>query len=401
MCDTIVIVRPDEILFAKNSDRDPNEAQVLDWQPRQTYEAGSRVRCTYIEIPQARQTAAVLLSRPFWMWGAEMGANEHGVVIGNEAVFTHEPTSAIGLTGMDLLRLALERSTTADEAVEVITSLIAEHGQGGGCGYEDRSFTYHNSYIVADPFGARVLETAGDKWAVEVVDGARSISNGLTIAGFAEEYSARIKTTVSACRTRRRLTERLAGEVHGVHEMASILRDHGGEAWPTYRRLNGTLNMPCMHGGSEVASSLTTGSWIARLVPDAHRHWVTGTSSPCLSLFKPVAIDQPVKLEPSPEGTVDDSLWWTHEQLHRQVMRDPERLSPEIVRERDAVEQNWFADPPHGPEAFDEHRRLLDSWLDSLPDSLVDTRPGFVKKYWAKRERLAAHNPQGAARPPG
>lgn len=63
------------------------------------------VQCTYIEIEQAAKTQAVILSKPVWMWGAEMGANGCGVVIGNEAVFTKlEDCEEKKLLGMDLVR---------------------------------------------------------------------------------------------------------------------------------------------------------------------------------------------------------------------------------------------------------------------------------------------------------
>src|SRR3990172_11267895 len=153
MCDTMVVVEPGRVMFAKNSDRDPNEAQLLEWQPPRAHPADSTVQCTRISIPQVPETHAVLISRPFWMFGAEMGANEHGVVIGNEAVFTSEPYEDRGLTGMDLLRLALERASSAAEAVEVITALLETFGQGGGCGHEKRSFTYHNAFLAADGRG--------------------------------------------------------------------------------------------------------------------------------------------------------------------------------------------------------------------------------------------------------
>lgn len=109
MCDTLVVLgnasKDGAAIFAKNSDREPNEAQVLEFYPRMEHDEDT-VKCTYIEVPQVKETYAILISRPFWMWGAETGVNEHGVAIGNEAVFTKEPYAKEGLTGMDMLRLA-------------------------------------------------------------------------------------------------------------------------------------------------------------------------------------------------------------------------------------------------------------------------------------------------------
>jgi secernin len=389
MCDTMVVVAPGRVLFAKNSDRDPNEAQLLEWHPGRSHPSGAALRCTWIEIPQAARTNAVLLSRPFWMWGAEMGANEHGVAIGNEAVFTDQPYAPTGLTGMDLLRLGLERAATAADAVEVITGHLGRYGQGGGCGHEKRDFTYHNSFLIADSVEAYVLETAGRLWEVERVQaGARSISNGLTIAGFASEHSDFLKTRVSACRLRQPVTQTRAGQAGEPADLMAILRDHGGPE-PAYRLLNGAMAAPCMHAGGIAAGSQTTASWVAELTGAGSRHWVTGTAAPCTGIFKPVCLDQPLDLGTVPTDRYDPaSLWWRHERFHRRVMRHPLTTFPTFIAERDTLERAWLGSLPDPASAFAEADAVLARWEARLP-AVEDRRPLVVRRYWAVRDRRA------------
>jgi hypothetical protein len=417
MCDTLVRVLPDRVLFGKNSDREADEPQALFLQPRRQNAPGSRLRCTHIEIPEAETTYAVLLSRPVWCFGAEMGVNEHGVAIGNEAVFTRHAVPKSGLTGMDLVRLGLERSRSAEEAVQVIVRLHEAHGQGGRCGYEDHGFRYFSSFLVADGAGAFVLETAGRAFAVERVKGARSISNGLTIPGFAESHGDFLKTRVAEARARRACTQAGAAGATSLADLARVLRHHGDESeWPSYAPHNGAMRAPCMHAGGLFAASQTTASFLVELRPGSGnaRCFATGTSAPCLSLWKPVPIPSgdgslpAFSFGPTPGAEPDDSLWWRHERLHRLTMRDPARLAPLFLPERDALQKRFFDDAAGlDPQAaWDEAAAALDRFtarvagvagmagMAGMEDSLEkgaagpagrDVRPFFARRYWRRR----------------
>lgn len=385
MCDTMVALPPatsgGQVLFAKNSDRERDEAQFLELLPAARHAPGSTVRCTYIEIPQADRTHAVLLSRPFWIWGAEMGANEHGVVIGNEAVFaTIPPGRTRALIGMDLLRLGLERGATAAEAVEVITSLLERHGQGGNCGLRHEHF-YDNSFLVADAREAYVVETIGRMWAVERCPPVRAISNALSIgpgaivrAGgglveharamgwcaeaadldLAGRYIDLARDEMSRGRLRcARATEllgRRAGRLLAADLMAA-LRDHGAEAeamatdggWHPDRS---TTRSICMHAGAGLRRGQSVGSLVADLHPDRPAVlWVTGTSAPCLSIFKPVVMAAglpPQGERPTERDDGGRSLWWRHERFHRRAMlADHAAILAQIGPERDALERDF------------------------------------------------------------
>src|SRR5208337_5163169 len=322
-CDTIVVLAPHTrtgaTILAKNSDRSPYECQPLAQAPHRVHPEGATVHCQYVEIPQVRETAAVIGSRPFWLWGFEHGLNEHGVAIGNEAVLTRETLPATGLLGMDLVRLGLERSKTARKATEIIGALIERYGQGGS-GQYDVDFRYCGGFIIADHGEAYLLESSARQWIARRVEDRACISNRFTIdAGtlgsadvesyarergwcdessfdFAAAYSSRNagkdKSDPLTARGRLARSRELVARNgrRTIRELLAILRDHGARGEmppagePAARDDSPTL---CMHG----AVSATTASMVAELsAPDADTIPVMWSSlaAPCTSIAFPL-----------------------------------------------------------------------------------------------------------------
>ena len=377
MCDTFVATgqatTDGSVLLGKNSDRDPNEAHEVVLVPAADHAADERLAATYVEVPQVARTHAVLLAKPFWTWGAEMGVNEHGVVIGNEAVFTRVPHEREpGLIGLDLLRLGLERAATAHEAVDVIVTLLARYGQSGNCGFT-HPIAYHNSFLVADPREAWVLETAGREWGASRVEGYASISNAITQStpempspglvndavrrgwcrgdddfDFAGLYSDRVYTRFSDSRRRQCRTEAALAGASGCMDVPTamrLLRDHG-DVGPGWSPASGLLGQDvCAHAGfGPVRISQTTGSMVVHLADGLVTAWVTATAAPCTAVFKPVWFDGGLPEEPSPTGRYDPAtLWWRHEDLHRETLRDYPARHARYAGARDAMEREFLA----------------------------------------------------------
>lgn len=187
MCDTIGFYQNGTAFFAKNSDRSANEPQVLRYFPPAVH-SETTVQTTYVPVEQVRQTHGLLLSQPSWLWGGEMGVNDCGVCIGNEAVWTLGPYRKQGLTGMDMLRLALERSETARAAVDVLVELLERYGAGRQLRLRPRVLLRTISFLIMDRDALYVLETAGRHWVYRRSERA-AISNRLSIGRDGDRYS--------------------------------------------------------------------------------------------------------------------------------------------------------------------------------------------------------------------
>ncbi len=405
MCDVLVAM-PDAtkkgtVVFAKNSDRPAGECQVLHYSHGAARKAEKVVQCCYVTVPQTHRVLATLGCRPYWCWGYETGMNEAGVVGGNTSVFTRElrraPEQKIpGLTGMELLRLGLERGCSAEEAVEVIVQLLEEYGQWGsgvrGCDHLQGS--YDNAFLLADRREAWILETAGRRWvASRITGGVRSISNELTIRGqwtmasadlkefahirgwcdrdaqgfdFALAYSdhEHYPRQVSHIRQMRslQLLQNFNGSIE-AETMIRILRDHYEDTFlqgPQFDAFLPDFHTLCMH---ESPAGFTWGNTATSVVveidpqgPGLPPFWLAYLP-PCSSVYVAYPFSESLPEGVTSAGTAglgvwaacdapqdtfrESSLWWRFHRVINGVARDPIRRR-EVRTLLNPVEQRHF-----------------------------------------------------------
>jgi dipeptidase len=380
-CDSIAFgparTRGGRTVFAKNSDRPAGEAQPLVHAASAEHRPGASVHCQYIEIAQAPHTLAFIGSRPHWLWGVEHGVNERGVAIGNHTIFTSDPVAATGLLGMDLVRLALERATTAAEAFDVIVRLIERHGQGGS-GYLDTNWPYHNSFLIADPKTVLLLEASAEHWALREVSSAASASNHVSITDDWSRLS-------SACERHARETGRWNGSgrldfaaayrdvsvappvissgrhavtcraVAGSHSvdprgLRRLMRDHGA---------SGELHEPgrapdsedyytvCMHADPV---GTTTASMIVELDPEGRGPLWMAMCNPCVAPYLPVFLEGRLPAALTDGGRESGGAWWRFKALLGRAEHDWRATAPLI---RDV----WRAFEADADRACDAHVR--------------------------------------------
>src|SRR5574344_2374203 len=146
------------LILAKNRDQAYMTPSSVIVQPHKKYPAGASCKTVTITLPQAAETYALTGCGSAGAFGVAFGINEKKVAVAcNDANSRDELTYEQGLSDNDLVRLILERASTAKEGLEIAIKLTETYGQG-----------YHgDTYEIGDAEGVWVIETTGKRWAAK------------------------------------------------------------------------------------------------------------------------------------------------------------------------------------------------------------------------------------------
>ena len=424
-CDTLIATPGDtasgNTIFAKNSDRPPTETQPLVKHDRKTHSPNTINTLEFISVPETEVSYKHVGSRPYWCWGYEHGFNEHQVVIGNEALQSKLRPDKPTLTGMDLVRLGLERGSNAREALDAITSVVERFGQGK-FEHPDGHSTYDNGFIVADPNEAYVLETAGHEWAARKVQKSQGISNTYSISNnwdlisenalrlanksacdngndrldFRDFFKEDTKFSYSADQRELRscsLLDYHSGKIN-IAKMISILSDHSGQEFESKNKIEAIESGYgiCMHSDSVSKGSNTAASLIAELCSNETRlpiYW-TSMYSPCTGIFFPTFIEGMFNksLSFGDKKSSQDSAWWIFYYLNQSLKTDDNETIVQLREKFDILQCEFFstayglAEESYNLIKKNRHKDAeenLTHYMDTNFKRVIDIARSFIK----------------------
>jgi secernin len=347
-------------LLAHNSHRPSGEGQFIVRAPGQAYPPGEIVQTQHLRLPQARQTYTVLGHQPAGQWGFTHGVNDQGVAIGYAVLNSKLTSQGPGLSGTDLVRLALERSSTALHAVDLLTELIERHGQGR---LPDSSpqFEGDNAFLVADPHEAYLIEAAGHFWVEQQILEVRAlsdvsvvhqdwnrISRGLSGQAIDQGWwpadgskldfaTALAEDPIGPASALRRwgratlLLEEQNGHIDTAF-LRRLLGDHYEGMYSEVDPLRGDTGpiALCQHGLRPQGQN-TVSSMVAQLHADSNvlRPVWCAFGPPCGTVFFPIFLEGELP-RPFTQGNSEtdaESVWWRMRRLNDQFQRDPQRTT--------------------------------------------------------------------------
>ncbi len=153
-----------------------------------------------------------------------------------------------------------------------------------------------------------------------------AIKKGWNKAGsefnFAKVYSNKFMNWASACYTRQKTSLEKGGINKGnmeVLDAMNILKSHHNL---DFQPSKSTTKDLCMHATGILSTSHTVSSIVVeireKVMPTI---WITGSSNPCLSLFKPVYLGGNFNFSIS-KAKPNDSFWWKVEQFNRLALKN-------------------------------------------------------------------------------
>jgi secernin len=301
---------------------------------------------------------------------------------------------------MDLVRLGLERGTTARHATELIAALLETHGQGGS-GFLDQEWPYHNSFLIADQREAYLLETSDRRWAARRISDIGSASNHLSIGrdwdglscdvidhaiasgwwtpnaeerfDFAAAYRDSVTSPPVVSSGRLRRSSEILTQNRGrisIDTLRGTLRDHydGPVFQPGRPPDDERFFCLCRHDPINNSAA----GMVARMpaVEDGLLCYWGCLGSPCIGVFLPYYIDgqiPPILAHGGREAS-GDSPWWRFKKLLDLVERDFARYTPIVSAHWNDFEADVTA---RATEIEAEARTKKNAGLDDAASELL------------------------------